>query len=161
MASQINQSVSIVVAPPHAAPALCEPVLRSVPEWFGIEESTKHYIQSTAKLPTYIARAGADPAALGFLSVARPYPESADVYCIAVRRERHGQGVGGALLAHAENELRREGVRILQVKTQGPSRPTAQYDLTLKFYLKHGFARLEELHGLWPGNPCLILVKAL
>jgi hypothetical protein len=24
-----------------------------------------------------------------------------------------------------------------------------------------GFRPLEEIHGLWPGNPCLIMVKVL
>jgi hypothetical protein len=52
-------------------------------------------------------------------------------------------------------------VKYLQVKTMGPSRPNREYAETLKFYEAVGFTKLEELHGLWPGLPCLVLVKAL
>ena len=53
------------------------------------------------------------------------------------------------------------GVRVLQVKTLGPSRPDAGYSKTLSFYVAMGYIPLEELQGIWPENPCLILVKPL
>lgn len=145
----------------------CEPILRSAPEWFGIEESTRAYIEAAGRLPTWIAtaadatgRAGARRDA-GFITIERHFEESAEIHCIAVERRFHGQGVGTALVRFAEEELARTGVKYLQVKTMGPSKPNAEYARTLKFYLRCGFARLEELHGLWPGIPCLILVKKL
>ena len=52
------------------------------------------------------------------------------------------------------------GIRYLQVKTLGPSRPDSGYDATRAFYEAVGFVALEELHGLWShDNPALILVK--
>ncbi len=65
------------------------------------------------------------------------------------------------MLAAAEADLAAEGVRFLQVKTLGESRPDANYARTRQFYLACGFTPLEELTDLWPGNPCLLLVKAL
>lgn len=53
------------------------------------------------------------------------------------------------------------GVEYLQVKTQGPSKPNAQYARTTQFYESRGFVPMEELHGIWPGLPCLLLVKRL
>lgn len=144
---------------PGVASAFVGPVLRSVPEWFGIEESTQMYIRKAGQLPTWGAVAEGAPA--GFVTIARPFPESADVYCMAVARAMHRRGVGSALLAHVEDALRRDGVKYLQVKTQGPSKPCAEYARTLEFYRHAGFARLEEVRGLWPGLPCLILVKSL
>ena len=57
--------------------------------------------------------------------------------------------------------MRADGVRLLEVKTQGPSRPDEHYAATLAFYRALGYEPLEELLDYWPGNPCLILVKAL
>ena len=62
----------------------------------------------------------------------------------------------------AEEELRAEGVRYLQVKTLGPSRPDDEYERTRRFYEARDFVALEEMFGVWPeDNPMLIMVKAL
>ena len=54
-----------------------------------------------------------------------------------------------------------DGVRLLQVKTLGPSDNDEFYARTTAFYLAMGYLPLEELHDYWPeNNPCLILVKA-
>ena len=50
---------------------------------------------------------------------------------------------------------------LLSVKTLGPSRPDAGYAGTRRFYGALGFQPVEELLDLWPGNPCLIMVKPL
>lgn len=151
--------ILISPADPPAAPARVEPILRSVPEWFGIEASTRGYIARAGELPTWIATvAGRDA---GFVSVARPMPRSADVYCMAVHRDFHGRGIGTALVRCVEAALKADGVEYLQVKTQGPSKPSAEYARTLHFYEKVGFVPLEEFQGLWQGIPCLVLVKKL
>jgi len=145
------------------APRRVEPILRSVPEWFGIEESTKAYIEASGRMPTFVAwvsENGVDRDA-GFVAIARHFEHAAEVHCMAVHRDFHGHGIGTALLRHAEHRLAGSGVRYLQVKTQGPSRPNAGYARTLHFYESRGFTRLEEMNGLWPGIPCLILVKGL
>lgn len=149
----------IEAALPAEASERCGPILRSIPEWFGIEEATRGYIDAAARLPTWIAeRDGGDA---GFITIARHFDEAAEVHCIAVHRKYHGQGAGTALLRWAEEHLRRDGVRFLQVKTLGPSKSDAEYARTLHFYLSRGFSRLEEINGLWPGIPCLVLVKTL
>ncbi len=80
---------------------------------------------------------------------------------MAVRKDFHGRRVGTALVREVEAALRSDGVRFLQAKTQGPSRPCAEYARTLRFYRSVGFDPIEELHGLWPGIPALLLVKAM
>ena len=144
---------------------LVEPILRSVPEWFGIEESTLAYVSASARVPTWAAfktyPIAAPSEALGFVSISQHYPLSAEVHCMAVRRSWHRKGIGASLLLYCEDELRRAGVRYLQVKTQGPSLPCEQYARTTRFYEASGFVALEEVHGLWPGVPTLILVKSL
>ncbi|MET0561010.1 MAG: hypothetical protein ABW012_05310 [Gaiellaceae bacterium] len=70
-------------------------------------------------------------------------------------------GLGMALLQAAEEYLRARGVEYLQVKTLGPSDPDEGYRRTRAFCAARGFVALEEIHGLWEHNPCLLMVKRL
>jgi GNAT superfamily N-acetyltransferase len=135
--------------------ALCESILRELPEWFGIEDSTAAYVRDVAELPTFAA--GED----AFLALKMHTPRAAEVYVMGVRPARHRQGLGSALLQTAEAYLRARGCEYLQVKTLGPSRQSDGYEATRRFYEARGFVPLEEIHGLWEGNPCLLLVKKL
>ncbi len=134
---------------------LCEQILRDLPEWFGIEEATVAYVIDVAELPTF--RIGDD----AFLSLKLHTPRAAEVYVMGVRRAQHAQGLGSTLLRAAEAYLRARGVEYLQVKTLGSSDPDAGYANTRSFYLARGFVPLEEIHGFWEHNPCLLLVKRL
>jgi ribosomal protein S18 acetylase RimI-like enzyme len=137
----------------------CERILRSLPDWFGIEESLRQYVEDSKRYPTTLAADGDDP--VGFLTLHQHFPESAEIHCIAVLPEHHRRGVGRLLVDHAESQLRERGVRFLQVKTMGPSRPCEFYAKSIAFYRGIGFAPLEEIHGLWGRIPCLVLVKKL
>ncbi|WP_164544994.1 GNAT family N-acetyltransferase [Antribacter gilvus] len=100
--------------------------------------------------------------AQGILLLNHRYPTSAEVFLLAVRRARHRTGIGRALLAQVEEDLRSQGVRLLSVKTLGPSQPDPEgYDRTRAFYQACGFVPVEEFPDLWPDNPCLLLVKVL
>ena len=145
----------VQVEQPAERSRLCERVLRDLPEWFGIEEATQAYIDGVAELPTFAV--GDD----AILSLKVHNPRAAEVYVMGVRRERHGQGLGTALLGAAEEYARACDVEFLQVKTLGPSDPDEGYARTRSFYEARGFVPLEELHDLWEGNPCLLLVKRL
>jgi len=139
-----------------ARSALCEHVLRDLPEWFGIEAATAAYIRDVAALPTFAVDRDA------FLALKQHTPRAAEIYVMGVRRERQRRGLGSALLAAAEAYLRGRGVEYLQVKTLGPSRASEPYTRTRAFYEARGFVPLEEIHGLWShDNPCLLLVKRL
>ena len=143
----------------HRDPAAVEALLRALPEWFGIEEAIHHYVEDSRTLPTYFAVEGED--VVGALLVRRHFPKAAEVHLMAVHPTQHRRGIGRMLLGAAEADLLADGVRWLQVKTLGPSRPSVAYAATRAFYLACGFDPLEEIHGLWPGNPCLVMVKTL
>jgi GNAT superfamily N-acetyltransferase len=145
----------VEVDAPAARSRVCEIVLRDLPQWFGIEEATAAYIKDVAELPTF----GIDDDA--FLSLKLHTTRAAEVYVMGVRLARHGQGLGTALLSAAEEYLRGRGYEYLQVKTLGPSCPDEGYERTRQFYEARGFVPLEEIHGLWGQNPCLLLVKRL
>ena len=150
------------------APETVDRLLRSLPDWFGIESSIVEYVAKAHELPTYLAwPAGGtasqitDSRPVGVLLAARHFPESAEIYLMAVEPAMHRRGIGRALVDALEADLVADGVELLQVKTLGPSLPDAGYGQTRRFYLHMGFRPLEEIQEFWPGNPCLIMVKAL
>jgi len=148
-----------IEGPGVASPAECEALLRSLPDWFGIEASLIQYAKDAAALPTLVARVNG--ALHGFLTVKRHFAESAEIHCVAVHADHRHRGIGRALLAACEAWLASEGVRLLQVKTLGPSRPSAPYAETRRFYERAGSTPVEEFPTLWAGNPCLQLAKPL
>lgn len=158
-----------IVSTGEQAPDVVDALLRTVPEWFGIEESNAGYVEAARHLPTYLARprfpdrlaAGADASPVGVLLVSRHFPGAAEIHLMVVARSQHRRGVGRALVGAVERDLAADGVRLLQVKTSGPSDPDPGYAKTRLFYEAMGFAPLEELAGLWDTNPCLIMIKVL
>ncbi|MBT5774055.1 MAG: GNAT family N-acetyltransferase [Dehalococcoidia bacterium] len=154
-------SVSIEAEGPLLGQSVvCAPILEGLPEWFGIAEANAQYVRDIEVLPTFIARDGGE--VVGFLTVKRHYPESAEVLVMGVRADRHRGGAGRALVEASEVWLRREGVTFLQVKTRGPSTPDPQYERTRAFYRAVGFVPLEEMLTLWSeDDAALVLVKTL
>jgi GNAT superfamily N-acetyltransferase len=147
------------VSPSTELASVTERLLGLLPAWFGIPEANAEYVDSATRLPGFVARAG--HGAVGVLLVHRHFRESAEIHLLAVHPAWHRRGIGRALLTTAESALETDGCRFLQVKTLGPSRPDDGYAKTRAFYAAVGFTPLEEMLELWPGNPCLICVKAL
>ena len=151
-------------------PVTVERLLRKLPAWFGIESSVVEYIESARRLPAYLAWPHDPPRpadllppglAAGALLAVRHFPRSAEIYLMAVDPAVHRQGAGRALVTALESDLIADGVEFLQVKTLGPAHPDPGYARTRRFYASVGFQALEEITGLWPGNPCLIMIKKL
>jgi len=141
---------------PDAVAAL----LRDLPEWFGIEASVRAYIEAARSLPGAAAVAGEE--VVGVCLVRRHTDVAAEIDLLAVRRDLHRQGIGRQLLARVEADVRADGVKLLQVKTFGPSGESKEYERTRAFYGACGFLPLEERTDIWgPENPCLISVKPL
>jgi len=81
---------------------------------------------------------------------------------MGVLPEHHRQGAGRALVAKAEDALKRQGCRYLIVKTLSETADYEPYERTRKFYKSAGFEELVTLTEMWsPENPCLIMIKSL
>ncbi len=137
----------------------CEAILRSLPEWFGIEEAISHIAEDVQRLPTLIAARGGQ--VLGFLSLQQHNAYTTEIHVMAVLRAYHRCGIGTALVRRAEEAGRAAGAEYLEVKTLGPSKPDEHYAGTRAFYMRCGFLPLEEFDGIWPADPCLIMVRKL
>lgn len=135
-------------------------ILRSLPRWFGVEDSLRMYVRDSALKPTF----GADlnGGLVGFVTLTEHFPESWEIHCMAISAAHRSKGVGSALLAHAEQYVRAQGARFLQVKTMAATSPSPEYAETRKFYLAKGFVPMEVFPTLWhPQHPALQLVKVL
>ena len=147
----------------HAGPRpeVVGALLRDLSEWFGIEDAITEYVTRSADLPTYTAHIDGEP--VGVLVLEHHNDRVAEMYVLAADRRFHRRGVGRALVAAAEADLTTAGTRYLQVKTLGASHPSEEYAATRAFYRTLGYQDLEEFPAdtLWPGNPCLLMVKHL
>jgi GNAT superfamily N-acetyltransferase len=143
----------------RADPAAVAGILASVPEWFGIPEANAQYVADAARLPSYLAVDGDE--VVGVALLAEHFPESRELHLLAVRRDRHRQGIGRLLVEAVVAELRGAGVRLLEVHTVGPSHESEEYARTREFYLAAGFVAMTELQRIDWNGPTLILVRPL
>ena len=137
-----------------------EKILRALPEWFGLEDSTLQYIKDANTMPSMLAKDGDD--VIGFITIRKHFPETAEMHCLGILPKYHRSGIGRKLVTTVENHLRSEGVKFLQVKTVSSDRDCETYAKTRKFYSGVGFSPLEVFPTLWDeANPCLLMVKSL
>jgi len=155
-----RRAMTAVHGPLLGQASVCEPILRSLPEWFGIESAIVEYVRAIDRLPTFVAEA--DGASAAFLTL-RPTSEfAAEIHVMAVCRQAQRRGLGRALLGAAETHLRAQGTEFLQVKTLAESDPDANYAATRAFYAAMGFRPLEEIRQIWgEHDPCQIMVKTV
>ena len=80
------------------------------------------------------------------------------LYWIAVRKDLQARGLGGTLLRHAEDDIRKVGGRILFIETSG----LPNYELTRRFYLKYSYEKAAELRDFYcDGDDMVVFRKRL
>jgi len=140
---------------------ICETILRSLPDWFGIEESTAEYINGVAVKPFFCVYDDANNA-IGFVSLLMHNEYTAEIYVMGVAPEQHHQGYGRKLIEAAVTYCKNHHMTFLTVKTLAESHPDPGYANTRKFYISMGFKPLEIFPTLWDEcNPCLFMCMSL
>lgn len=138
----------------------CEAILRTLPQWFGIETALQMYVDDTRQMTTFALED--EGRLVGFLTLREHFATAWEVHCMAIEAGARGQGLGSRLLAHAEQWLTDRGVAFLQVKTVAATSPSVEYAQTRRFYEARGFQPLEIFPELWdPWNPALQCIKCL
>ncbi len=139
--------------------AICASIIAELPEWFARPEANRLYAETAAELDMVGCYAGGEVA--GFVSLNQHFETTAEIYLLAARPRWHGTGLGRALVGAAEVWARARRLRFLTVKTLGPSHPDPAYEASRGFFRAMGFQPIEEIQDIWPGNPCLLLLKPL
>lgn len=137
--------------------SIAAPILGSLPDWFGIPESTRAYIDGCRDMPFWAAYEEHVP--IGFLALKQTSPACAEVFVMGVLPEYHRTGVGRRLYGAFEGFAREKGYSYVQVKTVQMGRYPV-YDKTNHFYQAMGFQELECFPALWDEwNPCQLYIK--
>ena len=143
-------------------------ILSSLPEWFGIPESTKEYIEGCRNKPFWVAKvnmqavvndkAEVNEQAVGFICLKECSKYTAEVYVMGIKKEQHQKGIGRKLFAELYDYAKEHGYEFLQVKTVEQGR-YEEYDCTNLFYKAVGFKEFECFPTLWDeANPCRVYV---
>lgn len=114
--------------------AVVAEVLKDLPEWFGIPESTQAYIEGTTTLQVWTAYQESD--LTRFVSLSYSSEDCAEIDCLGVKAYQ-GRKIGSQLIATLESEARKK-VAYLQVKTVAEG-SNKDYDRTNDFYRGLGF----------------------
>ena len=77
------------------------------------------------------------------------------LYWIAVSKKTQARGLGGRLLRHAEDDVRREGGRVLFIETSS----LPHYELTRNFYLKHGYDTEATLRDYYSEGDSMVVFR--
>ncbi len=143
-----------------AKSAICDGILRALPNWFGIEASIVDYCGGVKDMPFCAAYDGEKP--VGFVALRRHNPHTSEVWVMGILPEYHRQGIGRRLIEWCEKYAMSAGSEFLTVKTLDGSRASKSYEKTRMFYLSVGFSPLEVFPLLWDAdNPCLFMAKHL
>ena len=137
---------------------IVEEVLLDLPEWFGLSESTKSYIEESKKLVLFAAKN--DDKIIGFITLKKTSEDVCEVHCMGIKKEYHRKGIGKRLHATLE-EFAKQKYEYIQVKTVDEGY-YEEYNQTVHFYKNVGFKKMEVFPKLWDEwNPCLILIKKI
>jgi GNAT superfamily N-acetyltransferase len=101
---------------------------------------------------------------VGFAVVVRRRPAVAEIRWAATSAARRGKGIGTMRVERVLDDLRRDGVRLVEVETLDPIADYQPYQGTYAFWIARGFVHVDTIDPLpgWdPGNPFAFLFAAL
>lgn len=137
---------------------ICDKVLRTLPDWFGIEEAIVEYGQEVKQLD--FIKVEYHHMVIGFCAYKVNYGINCDLYVLGIYHDFHRFGIGSKLIEYINNEVKKQEVKYLSVKTLSDTHVDSYYGKTRNFYIKNGFYPFEELPNLWgEENPCLLMIK--
>ncbi len=158
----MNPGVTIRPLGPADAEA-CDRIIASLPYHFGDSAGRAECAEAVRSRPGLVACLEGRP--VGFLTVERHGPESAEITWLAVEDAGRGRGIGTALVRELCRRLRGDGCRLMLVHTLAESLPEPGvvdgYARTRAFYRRLGFISAREYPDLWPSSPAQLFVLPL
>ncbi len=139
----------------------CDRIVLTLPYHFGDEGGRAECARAVRTQGGLVAVQEGE--VVGFLTLARHEPRSAEITWMAVRADRRRHGLGRKLIERAVDELAQDGVELLSVLTLAESEPedreTDNYADTRAFYGALGFVALRELALESWNDRAVILVR--
>ena len=143
---------------PEQKAKICNSILHTLPEWFGVESSINDYVNTVKNMPFWVAFDGDNP--IGFIALKVHNIYTSEIYVMGILPQYHRQGIGTHLIENCESFCRSQQKDFLTVKTLDGSVQSDSYAKTRKFYLAMKFCPLEVFPLYWDkDNPCLFMIK--
>lgn len=144
---------------PDKASALCLEIAKDNPEYFGIDEANKKYAEGVKSCKNYACFIDEKP--VGLLSLASPYPGTADIYWLGLMKAYHQKGIGSHMLNGVLNKALSKDIQSVTVETLSPSVQNEPYLKTYSFYEKNGFRPMFDLKPEGHLHPMVYMVRFL
>lgn len=133
-------------------------ILADLPEWFGIEESTKEYVKAVKNYPMFVAYDKGAP--IGFYSIREENKDVLDMYVLGVLKKFHNKGAGTLLQKHVDKYSALKGYKYQMVLTLAEKAKSKEYLQTRNFYLKMNYFDFYQNDSIFDSNnPCQIMMK--
>lgn len=146
------------ITQPDEKTQIVEEILLDLPDWFGLPDSTKEYIEQSKQLVLFSAYN--EHQLTGFITLKETSLDTCEIHCMGVKKEYHHMGIGKLLFQQFESYAK-DKYEYIQVKTVDEGK-YPEYDQTISFYKSVGFKKLEVFPTLWDEwNPCLIMIKKI
>jgi len=140
----VRIAASTGVFKPHELVAL-----REVLDDYFAEEKNNGHIAVTLE-------SNGKPAGFAYYAPAAMTDRTWYLYWIAVDKNVHAKGLGTRLLHHAEADVKKANGRIFYIETSS----LPHYELTRKFYLKHGYDQTGVLRDFYAdGDDMVVFCK--
>jgi len=153
-----NEITIVSIANTEEKARIVEEILLDLPEWFGLPESTRDYIDQSKELTLFAAKNRNN--IIGFITLRETSDDVCEVHCMGIKKDEHRKGVGTKLYYAFEN-FAKEKYEFIQVKTVDEGH-YKEYNQTIAFYKSLGFKKMEVFPTLWDEwNPCLIMIKKI
>jgi len=138
---------------------VCDRILRSLPDWFGIEESIIEYNEKVKDLDFFVVE---DTSIIGFVAIKTFNFKAIEIIVMGIDSHYHNKGIGKKLMAYIDAYYLDKGYNKVSVLTLADSHPDIYYGRTRSFYKSVGFSELMVLSDFWDeANPCLVMYKEL
>lgn len=156
----MNQSVKIVeLTDPQEKSNACDAIIWSLPDWFGISESNRHYIGGIADKDTFAVLD--EDRIVGLIALKYHLRKTAEIWWMGLLHEYHGRGAGYAMLDVARKRAHATGCERMAVTTLSPRSDDEFYARTRAFYKKAGFEAFVEYNETDPQNPMIWMILPL
>ena len=145
---------------PEQKSHICNTILRTLPNWFGVESAVLDFVNKTSSMPFFAAFDGDIP--IGFVALKIHNPYTSEIYVMGVFQEYHRRGIGKNLIEYCKSFCIDNKTEYLTVKTLDESAQSDSYAKTRQFYLAMGFRPVEVFPLHWDkDNPCLFMAMHL
>lgn len=137
---------------------IAECILSDLPDWFGLPDSTREYIEKSRDLPFFAYYK--ENRYVGFIVLKETSQYTAELYVMGVLKNYHRHKIGEKLFQRFFTYAKQKKYEFIQVKTVDEGH-YEEYDRTRLFYENMGFKKLECFPTLWDEwNPCLVMVMS-